>query len=1035
MRFDPGFEAERRHVTAVFCDLVGSTELGARLDAEDLHRVVGGFQGAAGRVVESFGGHVENRMGDGLVALFGYPVALEDAAERAVRAGLAVVAEVESDNDVLESRYGVRLSIRVGVHAGSVIVSSRRADDPAGQTLGHAMNVAARLQEVAQPGAVVLSGETARSAGAVIATREVGRVELRGVETPVDVLEAVGLNGAVASVGHWAQHSLPFVGRREELAQLRTSWQRVLDGEGQVVFIEGEAGYGKSRLVDQFSREISGIRHTWFECQCSSYTASSAYFPIIDVTRKLYGLGEDEEEGIRRLERDLERKRVPLREAVPLLTSWMSVPCPPEYPSLDLAPEAARRQTRRFLLESFRPAPQEPPEVWVVEDVQWADASTLELIEQFLVRFEKARALLVLTYRPQFDRRWERGPGRRELVLARMERSEARSIVDGVVGGRPLPAPTMDRILDRADGIPMFLEELTKAALHAGDAGAEFLVPERLQDSLHARLDRLGDLRRMVQVCAVLGREFSCRLVEQVVADGADTARSLQRLVEAEILSTGPEGGDTPYAFRQSLLQDCACESLLREQRQELHRRAAQALVRVHPERCREHPEILAHHHREAGDPDRAARAMAHASRRALETSAYSEAVAHALAGLADIAASDVSEDRRRLRLELQLALGLARNALHGFADPQVAEAYSAARALCEDLGAGEDLVETLYALWCAAAARGDRAETTMLAERVSSQARETSDLRSRLLGISAAGTTAVYVGAFEKATRHFARLFREANESGFRFEALVFGADPIVAAHTYQAWADWLRGLPDRALGQVDEGLRLARRLGQPFTLGWALSWAATVYGFRGETRAARSVALELCELAERHALGLWQSMGVFHRGNVSARLGDRERGLADMRTGLEAYRTSGARLFVPTMQALLAEQLLAQDRWAEGEAVVEEAIGLTASTIEAHTDAELYRLRGELRARGRVAGGDPAELAEALALARRQGALSIELRIVTTLSRWQFARGATGEARSLLSTVLEQFSEGESTSDFRAAEAWLAEMEEKLP
>lgn len=1032
-RSDLRFEAERRHVTAVFCDLVGSTELSARLDAEDLHRVVSGFQATAGRVVETFGGHVENRMGDGLLALFGYPVALEDAAERAVRAGLAAIAEIESGNDVLESKYGVRLAIRVGVHAGSVIVSSREAGDRDGQALGHAMNVAARLQEVGRPGAVVLTAETTRIAGSAIATRELGEVDLRGVASPVSVHQVVGLNGAVASVGHSADYSHPFVGRRSELAQLHSSWERVLSGEGQVILLSGEAGYGKTRIVDQFSREIRGSRHTWFECQCSSYTASSAYVPIIDVTRQLYGFSQDEAEGIRRLEVDLERKQLPLREAVPLMTAWLSVPCPRRYASLDLSPEAARRLTQRFLLESFRPGPQEPPEVWVVEDLQWADASTLELIQQFLGQFHRTRALLLLTYRPEFMRPWAHETATKEMVLGRMERSESRGIVAAVAGDAALPESTANRILDRADGVPVFLEELTRAAIHAGAAPEEFAVPDRLQDSLLARLDRLGETRRMAQVCSALGRDFSLRLVEQVMPDGTDAASLLRHLVDAEILSARTESRDTTFTFRQSLLQECAYESLLREQRQELHRRAAHALVRLFPELCENRPELLAHHQRHAGDPDESAHVMANAARRALETSAYSEAAEHATAGLADLEATDGTLDHRRLQLELQLSLGLARNALYGFAAPEVSEAYASARALCEDLGAGEDLVEILYALWCAAAARGDRFETTTLAQRVSDCSRESSSLRSRLLGISAEATTAAYVGDFANASELFDVLFRQVDESGFRFEALVFGADPVVAAYTYQAWVDWLRGLPDRAAQRIDAGLRLARELGQPFTLGWALSWAATVHGFRGEARAAQYAARELCELAERHALGLWQAMGRFHRGNASARLGDRKAGLADMRAGLEAYQMSGARLFVPTMQALLAEVLLADGQRTECAAIVDEAIGVTASTIEAHTDAELYRLRGELRADEQATDVEPAELAQALSLARQQGALSIELRIVLALSRRRLGGGAIDEARSLVETTLDKFSEGATTGDHRLARSWLADLDER--
>src|SRR5499427_837090 len=631
----PPTEGQRRQLTVRFCELVGSTELAAQMDPEDWSTVAAAYQHAAADVVERFGGHVAKYLGNGLLVYFGYPRAHEDDVERAVRAGLAMVNAVQHLDDpraVHTSQDGATspvrsLRVRVGIHTGLTVIgdAGERAD-----VFGDSMNLAASIQSAAAPDTVAISGASLRLIRGIFVIEELGAQRLKGFADPVPLYRVVQPSGVRSRLDLAAGKLTPLVGRQSELGMLLDAWERVLDGTGQTVLVDGEPGLGKSRLVYELRERLGAAPHTWLECRCSPYTQGTAFQPLIELVTQGVRLepSDTPAEKLGKLEQALGRAGFSPAEMVPLFADFLSIPLGATYTPLDLHPDVQRCKTLAALAAWNLRLGALQPLIMLMEDLHWCDPSSLELIERLVQQSPTARVLLVCSARPEFQSPWGARSNLTAMTLARLTRRQAREMVTTL--GPTLPVTAMDAIVARADGVPLYLEELTKAALESETPGGEVATPDTLQDSLMARLDRLSAVKEVALRASVLGREFTYELL--AAASGLDEGtlvHGLARLVEAELLFVRGTPPDAMYVFKHGLIQETAYQSLLKRTRQELHARAARALEEGFPEQVAAEPEVVARHCEAGGLTNDAITYYQRAGEGAQARSAHEEAIAH----------------------------------------------------------------------------------------------------------------------------------------------------------------------------------------------------------------------------------------------------------------------------------------------------------------------------------------------------------------------------------------------------------------------
>jgi class 3 adenylate cyclase len=718
-------DAERRQLTVLFCDLADSTRFARQLDPEDFRAVVRAYQETCAQVIARFEGHIAQYLGDGLLVYFGYPQAHEDDAQRAVRTGLELLAAMRTLNTRLVQDQRVRLAVRIGIHTGLVVVgemgSGGRHEHLA---MGETPNVAARLQGLAAPDTVVISAATARLVHGYFACHDLGLQTLKGIDPPVQVSQVVGESPARSRLDVAVASGLtPLVGRETEVTLLLERWAQARDGLGQVVLLSGEAGIGKSRLVRVLTERVVHEGTPCLTLHCSPYHTNSAFYPVIEHIQRLLHWHRDvsPEARLTALEQVLQTANLPLVETVPLLTTLLSLPVPERYPPLTLSPQRQKQQTQEALVAWLLAETVQQPLLAVWEDLHWADPSTLELLELLLDQVPTARLLLVLTCRPELRPPWAPRSYVTPLALTRLTRQQVEEMVLRMTGGKPVPDEVLAQIVAKTDGIPLFVEELVKTILEAGlmqEAADRYVltgllpplaIPATLQDALMARLDRLAAVKDVAQLGAVMGREFAYELLRAVAPlDEAPLQQALTRLVEAELLYQRGLPPLATYVFKHALIQDAAYQSLLKSTRQQFHQRIAQVLAEHFPETAETQPELLAHHYTEAGLMAPAIPYWRQAGQRALERSAYVEAVSHLTKGLEVLRTLPDTMDRTQQELDLQTLLGLVLIATKGYAAPDVERVYAQARALCQRMGETLQLFPVLRGSWLFYLNRGE---------------------------------------------------------------------------------------------------------------------------------------------------------------------------------------------------------------------------------------------------------------------------------------------------------------------------------------
>jgi class 3 adenylate cyclase/predicted ATPase len=1029
----PEDRAERRQVTVMFSDLVGSTALSARMDPEDLREVISGYQKCVADTVGRFGGFVAKYMGDGVLIYFGYPQAHEDDAERAVRAGLELVAKT--------------LQTRVGIATGLVVVGDLIGSGSSQEQaiVGETPNLAARLQGVAEPNGVVIAESTRKLLGHLLDLDDLGARDLKGISGPVRAWAA--LRPASVESRFEAFHAgglTELVGREEELELLLRRWSKAKGGQGQVVLLFGEPGIGKSRLTAALLERLAVEPHTRLRYFCSPQHTDSALYPIISQMERAAGFAHDDraQAKLDKLDALLAQSFTPPEDAA-LFVEMLSLPNNGRYPIVELTPQRRRHKTMEALTAQLEALSRSNPVLMIFEDAHWMDPTSLEVLGRTVDRLKTLSVLLTITHRPEFEPPWVGRPYVTALSLNRLGEREIAAMIDRVTGNKALPEGTRKDIIERTDGIPLFVEEMTKAVLEAEDAGApenaspSIGVPASLHASLMARLDRLGPAKEVAQIGAAVGREFSHPLLQAVVRKpDAELQSALDRLVTAGLLFRQGAPPHATYLFKHALVQDAAYGTLVRETRRGLHARIAETLEDKFSEIAENQPELLARHYNQAGLIEKAASLWGKAGQRSLERSALVEAVAQLSRALDQSATLPASTALRREQIKLQIALTNALMHTKGYTASETKASLDQARSLIEQAdGLGERLEDpllpfsALFAVWVNSAVAFEAGTTLGHANHLLALAEELGETAPLVIAHRAMGQTSAFSGALVAARAHLDKGVALYDPTEHRPLATRFGQDPIETILSARAWALIALGFPDAAVADARQALKGARAINHAATLMHALFFSSFTHVCCKDYATASALIDELAVLTEKKSAFFWKAGAMLNQGYLFAVTGKAADAVRMTTSGLKAWRSTGANLWVPIFLSSLARANADLKKFDDAWRSIGEAMTTVETTKERWFEAEVHRIAGEvaLMSPEQDATKAQAYFDCALTVARAQQAKSWELRAAMSLARLWRDQGKVQQARELLAPVYGWFTEGFDTHDLKEAKALL--------
>ncbi len=1018
---------ERRHLTVLFSDLVGSTEISTRLDPEEWRELVADYHRAAAEAIRRFGGFVAKYLGDGVMAYFGWPEAHDNDAERAARAGLAIVESVRALNQRDGQRSRPKLSVRVGIDSGTVVIGKGGGSDS--EVFGDAANIAARVQSAADPDAVIVTPAVYRLVSGLFVVQERGVHQLKGIATPVELYRILRQSSVRNRLAASIVHGLtPFVGRDDETRLLWSCWERASDGEGQVLLIVGEAGIGKSRLVRQFRKRLAPTPHLWIECAGSPYFQNTPFYPIADMLQQDFAQRGDGSDAAKlsELERALALAGLKLAEAVPLIAPMLNLPVGEKYPPLMLSPEQQRKRLMATLAAWLFAAVQSV--VMAVEDLHWFDASTLELMQLLIEQAATARVMLVCTARPEFRAPWTPRAHHSHLTLTRLRARDVREMVANVVAQRVFTGEAVERVIERTGGVPLFVEELTRAVLERGDTKLSAReIPATLHDSLMSRLDRLGPAKEVAQIAAVIGREFSFELLRAVssISEG-DLQEALARLGDAELIYARGIPPEADYTFRHALIQDAAYEALLKSRRRELHRRVAVAMTEEFPAMAEIQREVIARHWTEAGEAEPAIAAWRKAADYVFERHAFKEAEEAYRQALEMVRALPESAERDGRELELMSRFAQVLQVTRGWAALETSDAAAHARALAEKSDNLAQVVLQMFGTFAAASVSGDSAAARVFADQMLDLAERGSSPASLGLAHAAQVFSRHFRGDLIGAEEHFTHgdaFFESASKGSPGVAAAVFG---------YSSHNAWIMGRADTALQRMGRGIAAARQVNNPFELAYADYLAAMLQLFLKQPEQAQTLAAQSVALSDEHGFRQYAAMSRIALGRAQASLGHSAEAVALIRQGLRSLAEigTGTRVTITLLLTLLAEAQALGGATSDALVTIQDV--LQANPEELAWRPETLRLRGELRLN--LGETMPAEVdfREAVALARKIGAKAWELRAAMSLGRMLKGRGDIIEARDSLEPLHASFTEGFDTVDLKDVRALLDEIDD---
>lgn len=1039
--------AERRQLTVMFIDLVGSTALSTQLDPEDLRLVVRGYQGVVAAEVHRVGGHVAQYLGDGVMAYFGYPVAHEGEAERAVRAAQAIVTAVPA----LRLPGGHQLAVRIGMASGLVVVGDLLGQGSAREhaVVGETPNLAARLQGLADPGQIIISAQTRELVRHAFETVDLGQHALKGLAAPVAVYRLGAEVGLAGSDGQGAEPLGAMVGREHELAMLLERWHTAASGEGQLVVLTGDPGIGKTRIARALQDALQGVDHARLKLQCSPYHSDSALHPFIQYMKRSTGIqpGDSPEVQLDKLETTLGAYDPAGKADAPVLAAMLGLDGSSRYGALDLPPHQLRYKTLEALIHQSRLMADSRPLLLIFEDAHWMDPTTLELVEMYVERLPRSPVLMVVTARTGFRHSFGQVCDVSNIVLNRLGRAQIAAVASRVAGGKALPEAVIREITSKTDGVPLFAEELTKTLLASGalretaDAyvvagvSRELAVPASLHDSLMARLDRLQPVKEVAQTAACIGRDFDLPLLSEVMQLAEDRLRSaLEQLVQAELVFGRGSPPYQRYSFKHALVRDAAYGSLLRATRQQMHARLSAALARQ-PETP---PELLAHHALQAGLFDQAIAAHQRAAQQAMARPAYKEAIAHLnhAVDLADRMGDAPPWPQRRLKL--LLVLGQALIPLRGYGHAETVAAFLRAQQCAEAAGESQHRFSITYAVWVSRYIRGEQDQALAIARDMVELARAAgvtghtvSALRCLAISQMITGSPALSETAFDEAAKLSGPVPSLTREQRAAL-AQRFAADPAIATGFHNGFAVWSQGDVDRAGRLVQAALAEARTMGHAHTLAHAQAHAAILAVFNRDAVTTQAMADETLDCAARHELEMWTGYGSVLKACGLAMAGDDAAAASVMNSGLEIIERTQTGAMVSLFHAVQARTLASLGRYDEAAHHADVVQRELRSGSERYFWPECLRLRGDYLLLCTEYAPSAAEAAyhQALQLAREQRARSWELYAALSLAQLWVSQGQEARARVLLEGVLAAWPRPPSLTAYEEAQRLLARL-----
>lgn len=1030
-------EGERRQLTVLFCDMVGFTELANRVDPEVLQTIIRIYEDTCAVCITRFEGYVFQRLGDGIVAFFGYPLAHEGESERAIHAGLAII-EALSRLDVPEVG---RLQVRVGIASGLVVVASAEKG-----AVGETMNLAARLQGIALPGSVVVCEQVHHLAGGSFDYEPLGEQTLKGISRLTPAYRIVGLSQARSRFEAAHGGSLtPLVGREHEISMLLERWQQAQSGEGQVVLLCAEPGIGKSRILSTLREHLEAQNAKAMRLQCSPYYVNSALWPSIQNFERALKFERDEsaESRLDKLEALLvSHYGLPLAD-VRFIASLLSIPCDERYGPISITPQKHKDETLRCLVDISGAAARRRHCVMLWEDVHWADPTSLELLELMIDRVRSMPLLVVLTHRPEFSPRWLQHGHVMALNLPKLTRAQSSAMVARVAGSKALPPNLFDQILTKTDGVPLFVEELTKSILESGhlkDMGdhyeyvgtaSQITIPATLRDSLMARLDRFTPAKEIAQIGAAIGREFSHELITAVAPlPPAEVSDALGRLVESGLVFRRGTPPEASYTFKHALVQDAAYDSLLKSRRKDLHARIARVIHEHFPAIAHNEPEVLARHYTQGGQLPSAIPLWRKAGEVALGRMALAESISHLKEGLVLVGTLPRSTERDASELALRVPLGTASQALKGWWDPEVWNSLHPALELAKSLGRNDALLPILTALAFNVLTQGRISEAYHWVRETLETAEATDDPDLRVAGHMIASCYYFFVGSPAEVLEHAARVEALYDRDKHRHLVELLNIDPKTMAGCYAAICTWILGYPDRAVQLCDGADAHARQHAHPFNIGWALHIGAHVFEFRNEPEKLRQRTVACDQLGRENSLPLlWARMAPEAYRRTLVREGKPAEGVDPEGLGPAVLGDIRGRIHDAYTKAVLAEGLAHMGRTDDALALIDEQ---TAAAEQPGRERRIYyaeflRIKGWILSCAGDSEGAERSYQASLAWARTQQAKSWELRTACSLARLWQTQGRGKEAYDMLMPVYRWFTEGFHTRDLQYARTLL--------
>src|SRR5262245_7958412 len=1041
----PREEGERRHLTVMFCDLVNSSALAARLDPEDMRRVIASYHRCLGEVMTRYQGTIARYMGDGVLAYFGYPRALEDDAERAVRAALELVEAVAT----LKTNVDAALQVRISVATGTVIVSALLIDKTSAEqaVVGEAPNLAMRLQSLADPGTVLICRGTRRLTGELFNYRYLGPLVLKDWAEPMPGWQVLGTSGVESGSEVMHRTKLPpLYGREEEIELLLRRWRHAMLGEGRVVVLTGEAGIGKSHIARAFDERLRGEGHATLRFFCSAHHTNSALFPFFGQLERAarFERGDSPAQKLSKLN-ILVTQSTADPEHFAVLAQLLALPASDDYQLQQLSPQKGKEKTLDVLLAQLEGLAVRQPLFVIFEDVQWIDPTSLELLAATVERVQQLRALLLITARQEFTPPWPSYPHMTTIPLTRLDRRDGTALIERVTGGKALPKEVMDEILARTDGVPLFIEELTKTVLEGGllqeREGAYVLerplpalaIPTTLQASLMARLDRLPPVREIAQIGAVAGRDFHYELLNAVAGlMRHNLEEALGQLVQSELIFRRGEIPHAVYSFKHALVRDAAYASLLISRRRHLHAAIANALEKQFPEIVQTQPETLAHHLTEAGLFEKAIWYWLQAGKNAALRSANVEAIAHLRRGIEVTAHLPEGEGKNRSELDFQLVLGPCLIAMYGPAESSALATFARARKLCEQLGKPPEYLQVMFWLATASVVRGELQKALEAVATLLSAAEVRGDRAALINAIRVQAMILFFLGRVVDAREvieRAAEMFRTSQETD-KMAARAAGQDAGVAIMAFMSWVLWVLGDVDTAVTRMADALKRADAIHHAHTHGFAWYYASVLHALRGELAIAQGYAERCHVISEQHGFRQWLRLSGAIRGVCGATL-DTSARLDEVEAALDEYQRAGYQLAMTVQFVLLCSALLLRNEPEAALETIDRGLSIVTHNDERCLVGELYRLKARaLLMRGAADADVQSLLHQALQTSRDQPARSLELRAATDLARFLMNKGKRAEALHLLGPVYGRFTEGFDTQDLKTAKTLLAEL-----